>query len=77
MGYSREELIGHCLIKNPSEMGVPSKQNNTAVKALYEMMTLYYVKSVLTEISVSRQDRRVLQNHQNQISEHMGHVKDV
>ena len=44
-------------------MGVPSKQNNTAVKALYEMMTLYYVKSVLTEISVSRQDRRVLQKN--------------
>ena len=27
----------------------------------YEIMALYYVKSVLTEISASRQDRRVLQ----------------
>ena len=27
----------------------------------YEIMTLYYVKSVLTEISASRQDKRVLQ----------------
>ena len=27
----------------------------------YEIMTLYYVKSILTDISASRQDRRVLQ----------------
>ena len=27
----------------------------------YEIMALYYVKSFLTEISASRQDRRVLQ----------------
>ena len=27
----------------------------------YEIMALYYVKSVLTEISASRHDRRVLQ----------------
>ena len=27
----------------------------------YEIMALYYVKSVLTEIAASRQDRRVLQ----------------
>ena len=27
----------------------------------YEIMALYYVKSILTEISTSRQDRRVLQ----------------
>ena len=27
----------------------------------YEIMALYYVKSILTEISASRQDRRVLQ----------------
>ena len=43
-------------------------------------MALYYVKSVLTEISAFRQDRRVLQknqNHQNQNSEHMGHAIDV
>ena len=31
------------------------------LKHWYEMMALYYVKSVLTEISASRQDRRVLQ----------------
>ena len=46
----------------------------------YEIMALYYVKSILTEISASRQDRRVLQkklNHQNQSSEHMGHATDV
>ena len=43
-------------------------------------MALYYVKSVLTEISASIQERRVFakkQNHQNQISEHMGHATDV
>ena len=53
-------------------------------------MALYYVKSVLTEISASKQEKRVLrkgktrekgsakkQNHQNQISEHMGHATDV
>ena len=27
----------------------------------YEIMALYYVKSILTEISASRQDKRVLQ----------------
>ena len=27
----------------------------------YEIMALYYVKSILTEISASRQERRVLQ----------------
>ena len=27
----------------------------------YEIMALYYVKSILTEISASRQDERVLQ----------------
>ena len=46
----------------------------------YEIMALYYVKSILTEISASIQDRRILQkkqNHQNQISEHMGHATDV
>ena len=45
----------------------------------YEIMALYYVKSILTEISASRQDRRVLQkkqNHQNRISEQMGHATD-
>ena len=45
----------------------------------YEIMALYYVKSNLTEISASRQDRRVLQkkqNHQNRISEQMGHATD-
>ena len=42
-------------------------------------MALHYVKSNLTEISASRQDRRVLQkkqNHQNRISEQMGHATD-
>jgi len=29
----------------------------------YEIMALYFVKSVLTEISASRQDRRVLQKN--------------
>ena len=45
----------------------------------YEIMALYYVKSILTEISASRHDRRVLQkkqNHQNRISEQMGHATD-
>ena len=45
----------------------------------YEIMALYYVKLILTEISASRQDRgsSKKQNHQNQISEHMGHATDV
>ena len=45
----------------------------------YEIMALYFVKSILTEISASGQDRRVLQkkqNHQNRISEQMGHATD-
>ena len=37
----------------------------------YEIMALYYVKSILTEISVSSQKK---QNNQNQISEQMGHA---
>ena len=41
----------------------------------YEIMAFYYVKSILTEISASRQEKK--QNHQNQISEHMGHATDV
>ena len=46
----------------------------------YEIMALYYVKSISTETSASRQDRRVLQkkqNNDNRISEHMGHAADV
>ena len=46
----------------------------------YEIMALYYVKSILTEISASRQDKRVLQkkqSHQNRISEQMGHARGV
>ena len=42
----------------------------------YEIMVLYYVKSVLTKISASRQDRRVLQKSKIIISEHMGHATD-
>ena len=43
-----------------------SQKNYTKMSALllghwYEIMALYYVKSFLTEISASRQDRRVLQ----------------
>ena len=45
----------------------------------YEIMALYYVKSILTEISASRRDRRVLQNqnNQNRNSEQMGHATDI
>ena len=39
----------------------------------FEIMALYYVNSILTEISASAKK----QNHQNQISEHMGHATDV
>ena len=45
----------------------------------YEIMALYYVKSILTEISASRQEKKSpakKQNHQNQIYEHMGHATD-
>ena len=42
----------------------------------YEIMALYYVKSILTEISDSRQDRGVLQKN-NKFFEHMGHATDV
>ena len=43
---------------------VSSQLNNTPPLLLrhwYEIMALYYVKLILTEISASRQDRRVLQ----------------
>ena len=64
----------------PQEMCFAKDSRTLLLRHWYEIMTLYYVKSVLTEISDSRQDRRVLQkklNHQNQISEHMGHARDV
>ena len=40
---------------------LPKCIDGTADKAWYEIMSLYYVKSILTQISASRQDRRVLQ----------------
>ena len=36
-------------------------QGTLLLRRWYEIMALYYVKSNLTEISASRQDRRVLQ----------------
>ena len=38
-----------------------SLRNTLLLGHWYEIMALYYVKSILTEISASRQDRRVLQ----------------
>ena len=41
----------------------------------YEIMSLYYVKSILTEISASREDKRVLQKSKViriKLFEHMG-----
>ena len=38
-----------------------TKYNSLLLGHWYEIMALYYVKSILTEISASRQDRRVLQ----------------
>ena len=45
----------------------------------YEIMALYYVKSILTEISASRQDRRVLQKSKiiRIEFEQMGHATDI
>ena len=46
----------------------------------YEMMALYYVKSILTEISATRQDKRVLQKSKVlriKFFEHMGRATDV
>ena len=46
----------------------------------YEIMALYYVKSILTEISASREDKRVLQKSKViriKFFEHMGHATDV
>ena len=37
--------------------------NTLLLRRWYEIMALYYVKSILTEISASRQDRRVLQKN--------------
>ena len=67
------------------QKNAPRYNNYLYIKSLllghwYEIMALYYVKSILTEISASRQDRKVLQkkqNHQIQISEHIGHATDV
>ena len=46
----------------------------------YEIMSLNYVKSILTEISASRQDKMVLQKSKViriKFFEHMGHATDV
>ena len=46
----------------------------------YEIMALYYVKSILTEISASSQDKRVLQKSKVlriKFFEHMGRATDV
>ena len=64
----------------PQEMCFAKDSRTLLLRHWYEIMTLYYVKSILTEISASRQDRRVMQkkqNHQNQISEQMEHATDV
>ena len=47
-------------IKIPSEMEVAQP---LLLRHWYEIIALFYVKSVLTEISASRQDRRVLQKN--------------
>ena len=38
-----------------------NKSHSLLLRHWYEIRALYYVKTVLTEISASRQDRRVLQ----------------
>ena len=46
----------------------------------YEIMALFYVKAILTEISASRQDKRVLQKSKViriKFFEHMGYATDV
>ena len=50
------------------------------IRHWYEIMSLYYVKSILTEISASREDKRVLQKSKViriKFFEHMGHATDV
>ena len=50
------------------------------IRHWYEIMSLYYVKSILTEISASRQDKKVLQKSKViriNFFEHMGHATDV
>ena len=37
------------------------ENNSLLLRRWYEIMALYYVESILTEISASRQERRVLQ----------------
>ena len=57
----------------------PEVYDTLLLRRWYEIRALYYVKSILTEISASRQDRRVLQKSKiiRIISEHMGHATDV
>ena len=45
----------------PQEMCFAKDSRTLLLRHWYEIMTLYYVKSILTEISASRQDRRVMQ----------------
>ena len=47
---------------NEWHLGGRAVADTLLLRHWYEIMALYYVKSVLTEISASRQDRRVLQN---------------
>ena len=58
------EKITSKLMENTKEhLTSPSRYDLTrcCFRRWYEIMALYYVKPILTEISASRQDRRVLQ----------------
>ena len=71
---------GH--VRNQLLLGTPDiiVQGTLLLKRWYEIMALNYVKSILTEISASRQDKRVLQKSKViriKFFEHMEHATDV
>ena len=56
-GVEREENIW----RTENNGNVGEHDNALLLGHWYEIMALYYVKSILTDISASRQDKRVLQ----------------
>ena len=73
---AEEEIAGReRIVISKSGVGV-----SLLLRRWYEIMALYNVKSILTEISPSREDKRVLQKSKVKrikFFEHMGHATDV
>ena len=61
MGRKGRRAKTKTVLKPANQVTKLGKMQTLLLGHWYEIMALYYVKSILTEISASRQDRRVLQ----------------